>query len=125
MREPKFRAWDNTSKDIGGQRMIGWEELDQLDKDDLIAFMDVARGKTKDVILLQYTGLKDKQGKEIYDGDLVRYKWSHTLRAGRIEWSFTRFWAVDDPRALDRWAYSRSNEMEVIGNIWENPEALK
>lgn len=60
MREIKFRAWLN-----GPGRMIGWEELaNDYGIRQMCAFET----------LMQYTGLKDKNGKEIYEGDIVYRK---------------------------------------------------
>jgi len=85
-----------------------------------------------DVIPLQYTGLKDKNDKEIYEGDIVRYK----NRIGEIHWhkyqasfdlKFLRniegepYISLDEGLANNIWPF----QLEIIGNIYENPELLK
>ena len=80
--------------------------------------------------LMQYTGLKDKNGREIYEGDIVDVimwdkKTTEVVRwdeIGFFPWTATNVHADD----LDFYATSRKAEdIEVIGNIYENPELLK
>jgi len=121
MREHKYRAWDNTAKDIGGQRMIDWEELNSLDKDDLVCIMDVFMGITKDVIPLEYIGLKDKNGKEGYHKDVVesKNKWL-------IEWSDTEAgFYLKSLEGYDKLPARKLREMKIIGSSYEYPELLE
>lgn len=128
MREIKFRAWDKEKK-----QMVIWGDDDfyylAKDYDGSVNLIGCHNGggdpdsSITDYELMQYTGLKDKNGKEIYEGDIVRLT---TKTGGDIdrlcEWSYRnngwRFqgfnYAGDDQRII-----------EVIGNIYENPELLK
>lgn len=103
--------------------------------------------QANDCILMQYTGLKDKNGNEIYEGDIVKYTrvnwycpehpqhntdliticeifWSDSERAFRERGKFDSgggwegYLTFADPRADE-------NIIEVIGNIYENPELLE
>jgi uncharacterized phage protein (TIGR01671 family) len=119
MREIKFRAWDEVHK-----KMYFPERL-FCKKDGTVWHVDL--GDTSRIIgqqgfkLMQYTGLKDKNGTEIYEGDIVRYKsfFSSDYVLGVVEYTEQAEWAVD-MRLLSR-IYSN---VEVIGNIYEHPHLL-
>lgn len=127
MREIKFRAWDNINKRMG-YFQPGFEWNDEYDLwyispvDWNKRLSDVPYGDN--INIMQFTGLKDKNGKEIYEGDIV------ILAAGQrciIEYQESRFIAVAirPPNNFPRdYVYFNSTK-EVIGNIYENPELLK
>ncbi|MDT2635091.1 YopX family protein [Enterococcus dongliensis] len=91
-----------------------------------------------EVILMQSTGLKDTNGVEIFEGDIVRYTWDmlsdvnatekgKKVRISKVFWSDWRAsWAVGKKSCNnDLFRYARNgNTVEVIGNIYENPELL-
>lgn len=120
MRPIKFRAWDVYNKK--------WlpPEIFSIGIDD-----GKLRNKRNDGIiggveLVQFTGLLDKNGKEIYEGDIVRHipsAFDRNDAEGVIFWfqGHCRF-ALEKPNGhfLDS-----LNDYEIIGNIYENPNLLK
>jgi hypothetical protein len=80
--------------------------------------------------VMQYTGLNDKNGTEIYEGDLVRYAKHEVLIVEYRAPAFT----LRNPNANDYWQWASGLEglgqggavdVEVIGNIWDTPELLE
>ncbi|WP_197313147.1 YopX family protein [Listeria monocytogenes] len=80
-----------------------------------------------DVVLMQYTGLKDKNGKKIFEGDIVNCKFFDRMVgdiAGVINF-IDCVWAVSDFKNKRLYQLIDVDNIEIIGNIHENPELLE
>ena len=121
MRDIKFRVWDNernamfNSKSVDIDFFEGKIEITS----DTIRYDEVYTDEIKDFELMQYVGCKDKNNKEIYEGDIVKTK----EYIGQIIYSKGMFF-IDAKGDFYLPIYNVSEFMEVIGNIYENPELL-
>lgn len=128
MRDIKFRAWVEMTIFTG---MIDVNEI-LFDREVLCGFSKT-HGEVATVLpsvkLMQYTGLKDKNGVEIYEGDIINRKYHHGVLSWEAEFiGEVKFlegaWLIDSGAdAMSLW--SETEENEVIGNIYENPELLE
>lgn len=117
MREIKFRAWDKVDKKVRKVMSLDFYNTRQSEVT-LVSDGDVYLRYSEQVELMQYTGLKDKNDKEIYEGDILK------IWIGGYEQASP--YVVEDMRELyfelerDD-SYYRIQETEIIGNIYENP----
>ena len=121
MRDIKFRVWDNERNAMFNSKSV---DIDFFEGEieitsDTIRYDEVYTDEIKDFELMQYVGCKDKNNKEIYEGDIVKTK----EHIGQIIYSKGMFF-IDVKGDFYLPIYNVSEFMEVIGNIYENPELL-
>lgn len=139
-REIKFRAWDNYKHEMNYKVCVG----NTVDKNKLYTAHSLYHSENpnigywthfdenSDIFLMQYTGLKDKNGKEIYEGDFIKcytgnptydddailviwHKEFASFALAKNGWLYDHFFREDlDPK-----------ECEIIGNKYENPELME
>lgn len=111
MKEIKFRSWNNAICEMSYPWIL--IELSQSNHNDLI-------GNESDYVHMQYTGLEDKSGREIYEGDVLCLYGGKNfeIRWNKKQWQLWR----DRFYPLSRKVLENG---EVIGNIYESPELLE
>ncbi len=114
MRDIKFRAWNES-----GERsyMLGPYDL----SDAIFNYKEI-----RSLLLMQYTGLKDKNGKEIYEGDIITCE-NYTMYGGKYKvcWRQDLMAFMFDLELVSPDYLHHAEGIEVIGNIYENSELLK
>jgi len=124
-REIKFRAWDATHQVMLEVYNIRFGNILQGRHEGPKSLHDCGCGIDA-YILMQFTGLHDRHGKEIYEGDVVRESDNDLVFA--IEWD-AECAMYKMPKAYDEeYTYSIGaipTELKVVGNIYESPELLK
>lgn len=119
MREIKFRAWDAESKEMLSDVYDGM--MIQMNNGQLGLYDDVGEFIELDYPLMQFTGLLDKNGREIYEGDIVT-GWTAGKDVVKYDERNARF----TPIWIQLWNDDiRDSMIEVIGNIYESPNLLE
>ena len=117
-REIKFRAWDKLDNGMIAQQ-------DGISSSN--GFVNVVEfyvgNEDHDLVLMQFTGLKDKNGVSIFEGDVVQSKNNHQFVIDYQYGSFGATWLKDDSVWYSCATSSfQEKEFIVIGNIYKNPE---
>lgn len=131
-REIKFRMWGANAKRMYYDPVIVLSCLSQQQAHDTNSetpgAMRTNHAELHGMVWMQFTGLQDIQGKDIYERDAVRYRWRFTegLRVGEVLFEERGFWAIDDHDKSIAAMLMNPNisDIEVIGNVFENPELL-
>ncbi|MCM6948416.1 YopX family protein [Staphylococcus aureus] len=116
----KFKAWDKDKKVMS--------IIDEIDFNSGYILISTGYKSFNEVKLLQYTGFKDVHGVEIYEGDIVRHSEKPNpcfCYPFKVIQARTGEWRLDNFRCGTVLAFSNQDELEVIGNIYENSELLE
>ena len=128
MREIKFRAWNKEER-----KMVDLFRVTPLAIDATLHQQICMKGGTglfipflPELEIMQFTGLKDRNCKEIYEGDILKLEWHDT--PVKVVWSNRGWWLLDgefdvkSDELLGNWITKEYTE--IIGNIYESPELL-
>lgn len=147
---PKFRAWDKALKEMVQVNALVFDN--QVVK---VTYKNgnIAKENVKAYAFMQSTGLKDKNGKEIFEGDILKFndEWSDYCYEGYVDGSTEGINYVEIERETTCFAFGKTKisdsslfylirdenlsfeelikdedfEFEIIGNVYENPELLE
>lgn len=129
MREIKFRCWDKENKEMLDVEYLHWDDCTREFSIRTTMYTDYF--DIEDMILMQYTGLKDKNGKEVYLGDILEYTFTdykgkklwkerYIIKENISGWEMRKITKPREHRSL-----SLIKKYKIIGNIYENPELLE
>ena len=133
MREAKLKAWVKERKIMADVLIVNYKEstvqlpIETDVTDDY--WWDETVWSFEEIELLQYTGLNDKNGKEIYEGDVVKYLDGEFSFIAKVAWS-DWMWYLEgiNPKEsfmFDDVADNETADVEIIGNIYEHPHLLE
>ena len=114
-REIKFRAWHKFLK-----LWIASGSISLNGK--------YSEANSDEIVLMQYTGLKDKNGKEIYEGDILKRendRYYYSVHYGTLAFGLSQH--REDGIFASSWEYSHNEneKAEIVGNIYDNPNLIK
>jgi hypothetical protein len=129
MREIKFRAWLKEDKKMVNIETIDFTDksIQYLEKNEFINAYLLRRVSFDDVELMQYTGLNDKNGKEIYEGDILFFRDENTKYV--VVWQDAAFIikSVEIRKYSEKMCWLDDTEIccEIVGNVYENKNLLE
>lgn len=126
---PKFRAWIFKEKMMIDVFFIDLKEsiitvnIEGIESDTgfpILSYEEIG----KDCALMQSIGIKDKNGKEIYEGDIMEFDF-HDIGKQKAVVYFNQRYASFTLKPLDNFQYTDFQDGFVLGNVYENPELLE
>lgn len=123
-REIKFRAWDKIEREMI-DNLISWEKNGDISHDNHFnSDIPPFRGymwNSENLEIMQYTGLKDKNGEEIYEGDIIKV----LNNLSYVYYDNGGFRTNILLKSSLMYLADNKVKIEIIGNIYENPELLE
>ena len=130
-REIKFKCWDVERKMMYNIAFPSWNGMIEVWEDNKpqtkVLFLSQG-GPEEQGILREYTGLKDKNGKEVLEGDLVRIPDCLETETLVEQVEYSDMWLGFEPFVPSCATCNfvpKEKQIEVIGNVWENPGLLE
>lgn len=125
MREIKFRAWDPASKVMYPVEAINFHGRERV----TVQYNPIKKISLDSVYLMQYIGVQDKSGVEIYEGDIIQHQSGKYGTDFEIKWSpilcgFTAM-QIESGHPSPQLNQGTMSYFEVVGNIYENPELVE
>ena len=125
---PKFRLWNRITSQLHIVDGLYFDarEAEYVDDDNVLRFFGF-----KNIDLMQSTGLKDKNGKEIFEGDILAFKTDDEVINVKIFWDekhalfMFRSEKYNEEEPLAELVEANTYPFEIIGNVYENPELLE
>lgn len=131
MRKTKYKVWDKQSEKMFFVLDIDFVSgiITASEDMSLSNIVQLPYDNSEFSILLQFTGLKDKNEKECYKGDIIRYKYYHLSKIltgiAKVEWDNGAYFLTDINIKRNYPMYLADLSFEIIGNIYQNKELLK
>ncbi|HEU7348622.1 TPA: hypothetical protein VV745_001311 [Streptococcus pneumoniae] len=124
---PKFRLWNRITSQLHIVDGLYFDarEAEYVDDDNVLRFVGF-----KNIDLMQSTGLKDKNGKEIFEGDILAFKTDDEVINVKIFWDekhalfMFRSEKYNEEELLAELVEANTYPFEIIGNVYENKELL-
>ena len=129
----KYRAWDkHGQKMFANDELIIWNGNVYANDSKKLTCNNLKGWSIDDEYLMQSTGLRDKNGKEIFEGDIVQFEDCYTetdflyVNTGIVEWSQGSFTITNrDSVEMGDLLDGEFLDVTIIGNVYENPELLE
>lgn len=128
---PKFRAWDRHNKKMfTNEELIIWNDNVYANDRRKLSVDKLKGWSISDKFLMQSTGLKDKNGVEIFEGDVVKQEMLIPTAGieeitGVVKMLEGAWMIVNDKEEIACHLWREGAEMKILGNIYENPELME
>nr|DAY35870.1 MAG TPA: YopX protein [Bacteriophage sp.] len=128
---PRYRAWDkHRQKMFANDELIIWNGNVYANDSKKLTCNNLKGWSIDDEYLMQSTGFKDKNGKEIFEGDIVRQVRTQPITENEtitgVVIMIEGAWLImNDCEQLASYLWSETDENEIIGNVYENTELLE